>query len=63
MKVYELMNELAEMSAGAIVRVHTIKNDNEMSIMEEEDGIITYIINYEVQEVTNDDGTVELDIY
>jgi len=63
MRVYELMNELSVMSAGATVRVHAIKNDNEMELLDDNDDIKTYVINFEVQELTEANNAVEIDIW
>ena len=51
MKVYEVMNKLAEMPAGAIVRINTVKSLNEMPIL---DGCKERVIDFVVKEITED---------
>ena len=58
MKVYEVMNKLAEMPAGAIVRINTVKSLNEMPIL---DGCKERVIDFVVKEITEDGKYVNID--
>ncbi len=57
MKVYELMNELAKMPAGNVVRIEMLKGLSELPVYEE--GLRE--INFEVQSVEDHAGKVVLD--
>jgi hypothetical protein len=63
MRVFELMNELSTLPAGAKVFIHMIKHENELSVVEEDEDGVSYGIRFEVQEISLEDDEVELDAY
>lgn len=56
-KVYEVMNKLAEMPAGAEVRINMVKSLNEMPKLDDN----LRQVNFEVMEINQDGDEVEID--
>lgn len=64
MKVYELIENLSKMPAGAIVKTCAIKNESELSVVDDDDeDDIAYGINFEIREVNLTNNVVEIDFY
>ncbi|MDF2985774.1 MAG: hypothetical protein K0R50_1284 [Eubacterium sp.] len=57
MKVYEVMNELAKMPAGAKVRINMVKNLKELLHTDDGDRLIIF----EVKEVRDEEDYIEID--
>jgi hypothetical protein len=57
------MSQLEKFPSGAEVKVCTVKDEEELEIMDEENDIKTYSINFAVRECSIDDNVVEIDIY
>lgn len=56
MKVYELMNELSDLPAGATVRASITRREDEMDILDIEEDKKVFVTSFEISHIEFDDN-------